>query len=177
MIGRQFVLEFVNAALYASSVVVIAPNVQRRIVAVGDKDSEHIAGQVDKLTTNRRLCRLDLFAHNDKTPRLFPIPEFKLELAHRVVGVNGLPLSDLVKPALEISRQPCHDDIRQSALFQKAEQAVGVETRIGSYSAYTVIGTQQVERFAPDSHHPLTGTAVTAALPSVQNQVSFRHDQ
>ena len=52
MIGSQFVFEFVNAALYASSALVIAPNVQRRIVAVGDKDSEHVAGQVDKLATN-----------------------------------------------------------------------------------------------------------------------------
>ena len=52
MIGSQFVFEFVNAALYASSAVVIAPNVQRWIIAVGDKDSEHIAGQVDKLATN-----------------------------------------------------------------------------------------------------------------------------
>src|SRR5262245_588633 len=163
MIGSQFVLEFVNAALHASSVVVIAPNVQRRIVAVGDKDSEHIAGQVDKLTTNRRLCSLELFAHNDETPRLFPIPEFKLELAHRIVGVNGLPLSDLVKPALEISRQQCHDDIRQSALFQKAEQAVGVDTGIGTYSACTAIGSQQVERCAQELHHPVTGAAVTAA--------------
>jgi hypothetical protein len=73
-------------------VVVIAPNIQRCIVAVGDKHSEHIAGQVDKLTPDSRLCGLDLFVHDDKTPRRFPIPEFKLELAYGVIGVNGLPL-------------------------------------------------------------------------------------
>jgi hypothetical protein len=83
---------------------------------------------------------LELFAHDDKTARRFPIPEFKFELAHRVVGINGLPLSDLIKPTLEISRQSRHDYIRQSVLFQKAQEAIGVETRIGSYSAHAVIG-------------------------------------
>src|ERR1700746_2484721 len=144
-------------------VVVIAPYVQRCIVAVGDKDSEHIAGQVDKLTPDSGLCRLDLFAHNDETSRRFPIPEFKRELAHRVVGLNGLPLSDLIKPALKISRQPRHDNVRQSALFQKAQEAVGIETRIGSYGAHAVVTTQQMERFAQKLRRPLTGAAVTAA--------------
>ena len=43
MIGTQFILEFVNAALYASSAVIIAPDFQHGIGSIGDKDSEHIA--------------------------------------------------------------------------------------------------------------------------------------
>jgi len=74
VISSQFVLEFVNTALNASSAVVIAPDLQRCIVAIGDKDPERIAGQVDELTTNGGLFSLDLFAHNDKAPLRFPIP-------------------------------------------------------------------------------------------------------
>ena len=43
VIGGQFVLEFVNAAFYTSSAVVIAPDFQRCIGSIGDKDPEHIA--------------------------------------------------------------------------------------------------------------------------------------
>jgi len=50
VIGSQFVLEFVNAALETSSAVVITPDFQRCIVAIGHKDPEHIAWQVDELT-------------------------------------------------------------------------------------------------------------------------------
>jgi len=46
MIGSQFVLGLVNAALYASSAVVIAPNVQRWDIAVSNKDSEHLAADL-----------------------------------------------------------------------------------------------------------------------------------
>src|SRR5262249_28214918 len=60
VVSRQFVLEFVNAALNGSSTVVIAPDFQGCIVAIGHKDPEHIAGQVDELTPNGRLCRLEL---------------------------------------------------------------------------------------------------------------------
>ena len=44
VLSSQFVLEFVDAALNGSSTIVIAPDFQRRIVAIGDKDPEHIAG-------------------------------------------------------------------------------------------------------------------------------------
>ena len=50
VIGSQFVLEFVNAALHGRSAIVIAPDFQRGILAIGDKEPEHIAGQVDELT-------------------------------------------------------------------------------------------------------------------------------
>ena len=104
VIGSQFVLEFVNAALHSSSAIVIAPDFQRRVAAIGDKDPEHITRQVDELATYGRLGRLELLAHNDKVPRAFPIPEFEAKLTDRIDSVDGLPLSDLIKPALEISR-------------------------------------------------------------------------
>jgi hypothetical protein len=64
----------------------------RCIVAIGDKDPEHIAWQVDELTTNGRLFGLDEFAHHDKAPLRFPIPEFQAELAQRVDRIKVLPL-------------------------------------------------------------------------------------
>jgi len=79
VIGSQFVLEFVNAALHSSSAIVIAPDFQRRVAAIGDKDPEHITRQVDELATYGRLGRLELLAHNDKVPRAFPILRWGLE--------------------------------------------------------------------------------------------------
>ena len=173
VISSQFVLEFVNAALNGSSTVVIAPDFQRRIGAIGDKDPEHIAGQVDELTPNGRLCRLELFAHNDKASRAFPIPKFEAELAQRVGSVQSLPLRDLIEPALEISRKARHDDVRQSTLFQKAQKLVGVEARIGSYRAHALLPTQQIKGFAQKLFHPLTSTGVATAQPGMQNKVGF----
>ena len=79
VIGGQFVLEFVNASLHSSSAIVIAPDFQRRVAAIGDKDPEHITRQVDELATYGRLGRLELLAHNDKVPRAFPILRWGLE--------------------------------------------------------------------------------------------------
>ena len=79
VIGSQFVLEFVNASLHSSSAIVIAPDFQRRVAAIGDKDPEHITRQVDELATYGRLGRLELLAHNDKVPRAFPILRWGLE--------------------------------------------------------------------------------------------------
>jgi hypothetical protein len=59
VIGRQFVLEFVDAALHSRSAIVIAPDFQRGIAAIGDKDPKHIPRQVDELATNGRLFALD----------------------------------------------------------------------------------------------------------------------
>jgi hypothetical protein len=43
VICGQLVLEFVNATLHSSSAIVIAPDFQHCIGAIGYKDSEHIA--------------------------------------------------------------------------------------------------------------------------------------
>jgi hypothetical protein len=59
VIGRQFVLEFVNAALYGGSAIVIAPDFQSCIGAISDEDPKHITRQVDELATYGRLFRLD----------------------------------------------------------------------------------------------------------------------
>ena len=121
MVSSQFVLEFVNATLNGSSTVVIAPDFQRCIVAIGHKDPEHIAGQVDELTPNGRLCSLELLTHNDKAPRAFPIPKFEAELADRIDRVESLPLSDLIKPAFA----GLHETVRPIAGAAKQSIAAG----------------------------------------------------
>jgi hypothetical protein len=51
-IGRQFIFEFVNAALYGRSTVVVAPDFQRGVAAIGDENPKDIAGQINKLAAD-----------------------------------------------------------------------------------------------------------------------------
>ena len=46
-----------------------------------------------------------------------------MEFSDAVDLIDGLPFSDLIEPALEITGQPRHHDVRQSALFEKAEKS------------------------------------------------------
>jgi hypothetical protein len=43
MVSRRFVFEFVNAALYGRSTVVVAPDFQRGAAAIGDKNPKDVA--------------------------------------------------------------------------------------------------------------------------------------
>jgi hypothetical protein len=52
VIGGQFVFEFVNAALHSRSPIVIAPDFQRGVVAIGDKNPKDVAGQIKELAAN-----------------------------------------------------------------------------------------------------------------------------
>ena len=52
MVGGRFVFEFVNAALDSRSPIVIAPNFQRGVVAIGDKNPKDVAGQIKELAAN-----------------------------------------------------------------------------------------------------------------------------
>jgi len=103
---------------------------------------------------------LDEFAYNNKAPLVFPIPKLEPELADRIDAINGLPLGDLLKPALKISGKARHNDVRQSALFEKAQEVVDVETRISSYTAHAVAVTQKKKGFAQKLRRPLTGTGI-----------------
>ena len=112
VVGRQFVFEFVNAALYGRSTVVVAPDFQRGVAAIGDENPKDIAGQINELAADGRLAGLDFFAHHHKAPLGFPVPKFKVEFSNTVARIDGLPLSDLIEPALEVSGQPCHHNVR-----------------------------------------------------------------
>ena len=103
MVSRQFVFEFVNATFHGRSTVVIAPDFQRAVAAIGDKNPKDVAGQINEFTANRRLVGLDFFAHDDKAPLGLPVPKFKVEFSDRVDLINGLPFSDLIEPALEVT--------------------------------------------------------------------------
>ena len=59
VIGSQLILEFVKAALHSTSAVIIAPDFDSCIGAIGDEDPKHITSQVDELATYGRLFRLD----------------------------------------------------------------------------------------------------------------------
>ena len=78
MVSRQFVFEFVNAALYGRSSVVIAPDFQRAVAAIGDKNPKDVAGQIKELAADGRLVALDFLAHYDKAPLRFQFQSLKL---------------------------------------------------------------------------------------------------
>ena len=103
VISRQFVFEFVNATLDSRSPIVIAPNFQRGVVAIGDKNPKNVAGQIKELATNGRLVGLDFFAHDDKASLGLPVLKFKVEFRDAVDLINGLPLANLIEPALEVT--------------------------------------------------------------------------
>jgi hypothetical protein len=96
MISRQFVFEFVNAALDSRSPIVIAPDFQRGVVAIGDKNPKDVAWQIKELAPNGRLVGLDFFAHDDKASLGLPVPKFKAEFRDAVDLINGLPLANLI---------------------------------------------------------------------------------
>jgi hypothetical protein len=98
MVSRQFVFEFINAALYGRSPVVVAPDFQRGVAAIGDKNPKDVAGQINELAANSRLVGLDFFAHHNKAPLAFPVPKFKIEFSDAVDLIDGLPFSDLIEP-------------------------------------------------------------------------------
>ena len=103
MISRQFVFEFVNAALHGRSTVVVAPDFQRAVAAIGDKNPKDVAGQINEFTANGRLVGLDFFAHYDKASFGLPVPKFKVEFSDAVDLINDLPLANLIEPALEVT--------------------------------------------------------------------------
>jgi len=127
VVSGQFVFEFVNPALHARSPVVIAPDFQRGVAAIGDENPKNVTGQINELAANGRLVGLEFFAHHHKAPLGFPVPKFKVKFSDAVNPIDGLPLSDLIEPALEVTGQPRHHDVRQSAFFQKAEELVGIK--------------------------------------------------
>ena len=55
------------------------------------------------IAANRRLVGLDFFAHYDKTPLGLPVPKFKVQFSDAVDLINGLPLANLIEPALEVT--------------------------------------------------------------------------
>ena len=81
VISSQFILELVNAALHGGAAIVIAPDFQSGIAAIGDKDPEYVTGQVNEPAAHGRLLSLNFFAHHHKATRAFPVPEFKVKLA------------------------------------------------------------------------------------------------
>jgi hypothetical protein len=82
---------------------------------------------------------LDFFARHGKAPLGFPVPKFKVEFSDAVDPIDGLPLSNLIEPAFEVSGQPRHHDVRQNALFEKAQEMVGIKARISSHAADPVL--------------------------------------
>jgi hypothetical protein len=72
-----------------------------------------------ELAANGRFVGLEFFAYDDKASLGFPVPKFKAKFSDAVDCIDGLPLRDLLEPALEVTRQSRHHDVRQSALFEK----------------------------------------------------------
>ena len=103
MISRQFVFEFVNATFHSRSTVVIAPDFQRGVAAIGDKNPKDVAWQIKELAPNGRLVGLDFFAPDDKASLGLSVPKFKVEFRDAVDLINGLPLANLIEPALEVT--------------------------------------------------------------------------
>jgi hypothetical protein len=77
VVSRQFVFEFVNAALHRRPLVVIAPDFQRRVAAISDKYPKDVTGQIYELAANGRFVGWEFFAYDDKASLGFPVPKFK----------------------------------------------------------------------------------------------------
>ena len=95
---------FLSSSMRHSTVarVVIAPDFQRGVAPIGDKNPKDIAGQIKELAADGRFVGLDFFAHDDKAPLGLPVTKFKIECSDAVDLIDGLPLGDLIEPALEV---------------------------------------------------------------------------
>jgi len=69
------------------------------VAAISDKNPKDVAWQINELAANGRLLGLDFFAHHDKAPLGFPVPQFTLKSRDALEPIYGLPFSDLIEPA------------------------------------------------------------------------------
>ena len=88
------------------------------------------------------------FAHDDKAPLGLPVPKFKVEFRDAVDLIDGLPLANLIEPALEVIGQPRHHDVRQSALCRYKRWKVSAMTTIVGIFDSTRDMDRAVERLA-----------------------------
>ncbi len=172
-VGAQVVLQLFDAVLHIGPEVVFPPDSQRRGGATGNKDAKCVAGYVDELSADAAALLTHTLAHHDETPCCLPVVQTQLELADCIVVIHCRPLFNSLCLAFDPLGQSSHYNVGQAALLQKAQQLVVEETGIGSDQADLLALLPQREGFFEKLHHSPAGSAVAAAEPAVENEMSF----
>src|SRR5579884_3667499 len=92
VVCRQVRLQLLDALLHASALIVVAPDLLRRIRPMGHEDSEGVAGHVQQLPPQRGLPLADFFSDYDEASGAIPTQSLQLKLTHRVDRIQGPPL-------------------------------------------------------------------------------------
>src|SRR5260370_21398273 len=107
-----------------------------------------------------------------------PAVQLEWELADGVVVVQHRTLLHSLGGAFHPGSELGHYNIGQQALFQKAQQLVVKEARIGSQQADLFALSPPRESFFEKLLHATAGSAVAAAQPAVEEELSVaQHGQ
>lgn len=90
-VGMKFSLEFLDSRFDQGALVVIAPEKEGGLAAVGDKDTEGIAGDMEEFASDGSLALPNAFADDKETPFSLPTGELSHELANGIVLVDESP--------------------------------------------------------------------------------------
>ena len=121
IIGGQIVFQFGNAIFHVCPAVVVSPDLFRRQRPVGNEDAKSVTGNLQQFSSQRGALGAQLLANHHEAARTVPTPELQRKLTHRIMLVQGAPLGDAGRFALQPWRQPGHDDVGQPPLLQKAQ--------------------------------------------------------
>src|SRR6201998_3728107 len=121
IIRRQIVFQFGDAIFHIRPAVVVAPNLFRRQRQVADEDAEGVARNLQQFSSQRVALGTHLLADHQEAPRTVPTVQLQEEFTRSVMLVQGTPLGDAGRLALQPKRQSSHDDVRQPTLLQKAQ--------------------------------------------------------
>jgi hypothetical protein len=116
-LGGPFIFELVNTAFDVRSTVVITPEFQYRVTADGDTNPIEIAVRIKELGANGPPCEFKLLRALRQSVVRSSSSDVQLKFSDAVDLINGLPLANLIEPALEGLVAP--HDVRQRTLFQK----------------------------------------------------------
>jgi hypothetical protein len=89
VVSCQFVFEFINAALHGRSAVVIAPDFQRGVAAIGDENPKNVTRQINELAANGPPAWFAVLRAPPQSAARSSKPGAGPELAPRLLGEMG----------------------------------------------------------------------------------------
>ena len=122
-----------SGTLKLGAAVVIAPDQFFGVAACGNEDARGVTRHIDQLAFFGAAALA--LAHHHETPRQFPSAQLEPELADGEVFLQRPPVGQALRFALDEPGHARHYNVGQTALFQKAEQLVVEEARIGTDKA------------------------------------------
>lgn len=163
VVGVQVVLEFGDPVLDIGAPIVVAPDLFRRIGETGDEDPEGVARHLDPLAAQAGVVVPDALADHHELPLGAPAVQLEAKLAHGVVGVQFCPVLNSLRLALDPLGQTGDYNVRQTTLFEEAQQFVVEETGIGSDQTDRLTLSPERQGFFEKLDHSPAGAAVAAA--------------